>query len=502
MSKLNFPDPNVTGTYTAAGITWTYNDELGVWSTDGIENSVQPVDLSYTYPGSGYTRQIKERLTDGVSVKDYGAKGNGTDETAIIQKVVDTIPAEGGRIYFPKGTYNFSGLNLNKKKILAVLDTGATIPDDSGLAKLESTEAFYSGWSKDQPRDGFNIHSIDLGTTTQWQKQATGNNNLSESFLYMAKGYFLDTNDNPGEISAYGFDITTDQDSNDSIVRGVKGVVRGDGGKSNLRCMRLLTEGAGNHSGNITGILMTVIRSELWYKPDKNGPYYDCIEYNGPRKDDKAQGVAFQADMGAGAKYGYTVAGYTYPVEIDTCYTVAGGDNRVEPHYTHYLAHGKEFTFDLDIPAGNMFTGQHRHSSTDLAFVVNSEGYTQSRGYASGSERYTPNARKTMRLSKAVGYITVWADQGGGERYGQVYFVSNAHCKKCWGGDDILTHVGPYTSAVDDNGKINIFSRENNSITIHNGIKDATIDINYHIIMSSDFRGANQTEGRFRTEID
>ena len=34
MATLNFPDPNVTPTYTDAGITWTYNATLGVWSSD------------------------------------------------------------------------------------------------------------------------------------------------------------------------------------------------------------------------------------------------------------------------------------------------------------------------------------------------------------------------------------------------------------------------------------------------------------------------------------
>ena len=34
MARLNFPDPSVTTTYTEAGITWTYNSTLGVWSAE------------------------------------------------------------------------------------------------------------------------------------------------------------------------------------------------------------------------------------------------------------------------------------------------------------------------------------------------------------------------------------------------------------------------------------------------------------------------------------
>ena len=34
MAALNFPNPDVTQTYTEAGITWTWNATLGVWSSD------------------------------------------------------------------------------------------------------------------------------------------------------------------------------------------------------------------------------------------------------------------------------------------------------------------------------------------------------------------------------------------------------------------------------------------------------------------------------------
>lgn len=36
MAELNFPDPNVTQTYTEAGITWTWNATLSVWSVDDV----------------------------------------------------------------------------------------------------------------------------------------------------------------------------------------------------------------------------------------------------------------------------------------------------------------------------------------------------------------------------------------------------------------------------------------------------------------------------------
>ena len=37
MAKLNFPDPTLTQTYIEAGITWTWNATLGVWSSEAGE---------------------------------------------------------------------------------------------------------------------------------------------------------------------------------------------------------------------------------------------------------------------------------------------------------------------------------------------------------------------------------------------------------------------------------------------------------------------------------
>ena len=37
MAKLNFPDPNDTQVYEAAGIKWTWNATMEVWSAEGPE---------------------------------------------------------------------------------------------------------------------------------------------------------------------------------------------------------------------------------------------------------------------------------------------------------------------------------------------------------------------------------------------------------------------------------------------------------------------------------
>ena len=59
---------------------------------------------NYTYPG-GVQQTVQARLEQYVSVKDFGAVGDGsTDDTAAIQAAFDS-QTDGGAVHFPEGTY-------------------------------------------------------------------------------------------------------------------------------------------------------------------------------------------------------------------------------------------------------------------------------------------------------------------------------------------------------------------------------------------------------------
>jgi len=88
------PDQSVTNAKVAAGA--------------GIDAS----KLSFTQAGTGaVARTVDSKLKDVVSVKDFGAVGDGVaDDTAAIQAAIDS----GKAAYVPKGTYKISAtLNLN-----------------------------------------------------------------------------------------------------------------------------------------------------------------------------------------------------------------------------------------------------------------------------------------------------------------------------------------------------------------------------------------------------
>lgn len=63
-------------------------------------------NTTYTYTG-GVERTVTSRLNDSVSVKDFGAVGDGVtnDTTAITNAITALVAAGGGTVWFPKGNY-------------------------------------------------------------------------------------------------------------------------------------------------------------------------------------------------------------------------------------------------------------------------------------------------------------------------------------------------------------------------------------------------------------
>jgi hypothetical protein len=72
--------------------------------------------IDYDPAGAGAVqRTVQSKLRDVVSVKDFGAVGDGvTDDTAAIQAAIDTVGTTGGAVYVPAGVYLVSGLTITK----------------------------------------------------------------------------------------------------------------------------------------------------------------------------------------------------------------------------------------------------------------------------------------------------------------------------------------------------------------------------------------------------
>ena len=129
-----------------------------IWNPGAGSIPVSTADLiRYKYPWSvdSVNRTVENRLADSVSVKDFGALGDGvTDDTAAIQAAIDAQATSGGTVFFPVGIYRVSQIWLksyvgltgprreNGWARLLSFDKGAIIKalDGSGLSpvKLQS----------------------------------------------------------------------------------------------------------------------------------------------------------------------------------------------------------------------------------------------------------------------------------------------------------------------------------------------------------------------------
>ncbi len=67
--------------------------------------------VTFLQAGTGaIPRSVQDKERDIVSVKDFGAVGDGvTDDTAAIQAAWDSIKSANGTLFFPKGVYRCDG---------------------------------------------------------------------------------------------------------------------------------------------------------------------------------------------------------------------------------------------------------------------------------------------------------------------------------------------------------------------------------------------------------
>lgn len=105
-------------TYTVVGTALTFSaaPPLGTNNIEVVNYTVGAIGttdaslVTYAQGSAGsVSRTVQNRLRETVSVKDFGAVGDGvTDDTAAIQAALDSVSTSGGTVFVPVGTYILS----------------------------------------------------------------------------------------------------------------------------------------------------------------------------------------------------------------------------------------------------------------------------------------------------------------------------------------------------------------------------------------------------------
>lgn len=129
----------VSGLHVGASVKFTTSQ----LNTSGAVDASQ---VSYTPPFvNSVTTNVEDKLAQTVSVKDFGAVGDGvTDDTQAIQDAIDATPA-GGKLYIPTGTYLITGAGLSRTVSITIQGDGIYGSGGTVLKYTGSGDAFTYG---------------------------------------------------------------------------------------------------------------------------------------------------------------------------------------------------------------------------------------------------------------------------------------------------------------------------------------------------------------------
>ena len=131
-----------TGAVTSAKIA----DDTIVNADVNTSAGIVATKLSFTQSGTGATaRTVDSKLKDVVSVKDFGAVGNGiADDTAAIQAAITAV--DSGTVFFPKGNYKTTA-KLTTAYGKNIKLQGSLIYGGTGITAFHADHVFQYGWT-------------------------------------------------------------------------------------------------------------------------------------------------------------------------------------------------------------------------------------------------------------------------------------------------------------------------------------------------------------------
>ena len=172
--------------YTLSGNTITFtvapplSSSIEILTNEtGIINSGNANDISYTLTAAGATLQsVQTKLEQYISVKDFGAVGDGvTDDTAAIQAAEDACAVSGQALLFPAGTYRCNS-GITKKSVNWIgegkYDTKLAYYGSATFINATGTSPSRKIFTiSDMELNGTNAGAAAIGITLGWNQRST-----------------------------------------------------------------------------------------------------------------------------------------------------------------------------------------------------------------------------------------------------------------------------------------------------------------------------------------
>ena len=260
-------------------------------------------------------------------------------------------------------------------------------------------------------------------------------------------------------LAAYSFNLQTTHDAPEGgNVRGLYGCVAGDGGKANLRAVRVIAEGKNGHTGSLTGILATVVHTDS----------VNDVSASIPRA------VAVVGEVGAGCTANFQASAFNGPQRPPFGYCVStSGGQPLRPETACYYAHASG---NGDIIAAQRGVDSESNAQ-DRIFSVDNKARIMARSFYSGQRTIADDGVLAIDnpAPGETGFIKFWSSASA-IAWGEGFYRTTAApaMRKVSRGTGLVAFTtGALTGTTGTDGGLTVSAHSDGRIYIENRLGKA-----------------------------